>query len=174
MPKYFEIKLTEKELFLDAMKNRILLFDGAMGTEIQRHDPKPEDFPNNQDGFNDGLVLTHPEWIKQIHRNYLDAGSDCIETNSFVGTMRRVKDGGRPQFGILLYTAHDRIGGRPHHIRRGGGRRIEAVVEEERHDQVAAGPADQREQLRMDLVVEGTDTLPRRRIGDRKGGVVRE
>ncbi|MGY5140711.1 MAG: homocysteine S-methyltransferase family protein [Candidatus Nitrosopumilus sp. Bin_571-38] len=75
--------MTEKEPFLDAMKNRILLFDGAMGTEIQRHNPQPEDFPNNQDGFNDGLVITHPEWIKQIHRNYLDAGSDCIETNSF-------------------------------------------------------------------------------------------
>ena len=83
MSKYFKIRLTEKEPFLDAMKNRILLFDGAMGTEIQRHDPQPEDFPNNQDGFNDGLVVTHPEWIKQIHRNYLDAGSDCIETNSF-------------------------------------------------------------------------------------------
>jgi len=75
--------LTEKEPFLDALNNRILLFDGAMGTEIQKNDPKPEDFPNNQDGFNDGLVLTHPEWIKQIHRNYLDAGADCIETNSF-------------------------------------------------------------------------------------------
>ena len=39
MLNYFEIRLTEKEPFLDAMKNRILLFDGAMGTEIQRHDP---------------------------------------------------------------------------------------------------------------------------------------
>ena len=75
--------MPEKESFLDALQNRILLFDGAMGTEIQKFHPKPEDFPNNQDGFNDGLVLTHPEWIKQIHRNYLDAGSDCIETNSF-------------------------------------------------------------------------------------------
>ena len=75
--------MTQKEPFLDALKNRILLFDGAMGTEIQKNDPKPEDFPNNQDGFNDGLVITHPEWIKQIHRNYLDAGADCIETNSF-------------------------------------------------------------------------------------------
>jgi len=75
--------LTEKEPFLSALKKRILLFDGAMGTEIQKYNPKPEDFPNNQDGFNDGLILTHPEWIKQIHRNYLDAGSDCIETNSF-------------------------------------------------------------------------------------------
>ena len=75
--------MTQKEPFLDALKNRILLFDGAMGTEIQKNDPKPEDFPNDQDGFNDGLVITHPEWIKQIHRNYLDAGADCIETNSF-------------------------------------------------------------------------------------------
>jgi 5-methyltetrahydrofolate--homocysteine methyltransferase len=75
--------LTEKEAFLDAIKNRVLLFDGAMGTEIQKFNPQPEDFPNKQDGFNDGLVLTHPEWIKQIHRNYLDAGADCIETNSF-------------------------------------------------------------------------------------------
>ncbi len=54
-----------------------------MGTEIQKFNPVPEDFPNNKDGFNDGLVLTHPEWIQQIHRNYLDAGADCIETNSF-------------------------------------------------------------------------------------------
>jgi Methionine synthase I (cobalamin-dependent), methyltransferase domain len=76
--------LTEKESFLDALKSRILLFDGAMGTEIQKYDPAPEDFPNNQDGFNDGLILTHPDWIKQIHRNYLDAGADCIETNSLV------------------------------------------------------------------------------------------
>ena len=75
--------MVQKESFLTALQNRILLFDGAMGTEIQKYNPKPEDFPNNQDGFNDGLVLTHPEWIKQIHKNYLDAGSDCIETNSF-------------------------------------------------------------------------------------------
>ena len=75
--------MTDKEPFLDAMQKRILLFDGAMGTEIQKFNPKPEDFPNNQDGFNDGLVITHPEWIKKIHKNYLDAGADCIETNSF-------------------------------------------------------------------------------------------
>ncbi len=75
--------MVQKEPFLTALQNRILLFDGAMGTEIQKYNPKPEDFPNNQDGFNDGLVITHPDWIKKIHKNYLDAGSDCIETNSF-------------------------------------------------------------------------------------------
>ena len=48
----------------------------AMGTEIQKYNPKPEDFPNNQE-------MMDGEWIKQIHRDYLNAGADCIETNSF-------------------------------------------------------------------------------------------
>ena len=72
-----------EERFLEAMGNRILLCDGAMGTEIQKFDPKPEDFPDGKDGFNDGLVITKPDWIKKIHKSYLDAGADCIETNSF-------------------------------------------------------------------------------------------
>ncbi len=71
------------ESFLEAVKKRILLFDGAMGTEIQKLNPKPEDFPDGKDGFNDGLILSRPEWIKQIHRSYLQAGADCIETNTF-------------------------------------------------------------------------------------------
>lgn len=75
--------MVQKKSFLDAIKQDILLFDGAMGTEIQKFDPKPEDFPDGKDGFNDGLVLTRPEWIKKIHRSYLEAGADCIETNSF-------------------------------------------------------------------------------------------
>lgn len=61
----------------------MLLFDGAMGTEIQRLNPKPEDFPDGKEGFNDGLNLTRPDWIKAIHRSYLQAGADCIETNTF-------------------------------------------------------------------------------------------
>jgi 5-methyltetrahydrofolate--homocysteine methyltransferase len=71
------------ESFLEAAKKRVLLFDGAMGTEIQRLDPKPEDFPDGKEGFNDGLILSRPEWIKEIHRSYLKAGADCIETNTF-------------------------------------------------------------------------------------------
>lgn len=71
------------ESFLEAAKKRVLLFDGAMGTEIQRLDPKPEDFPDGKDGFNDGLILSRPEWIKEIHRSYLKAGADCVETNTF-------------------------------------------------------------------------------------------
>ncbi len=72
-----------KTPFLEALQSRMLLFDGAMGTEIQKLSPAPEDFPEGRGGFNDGLVLTRPEWIRQIHKNYLDAGADCIETNTF-------------------------------------------------------------------------------------------
>ena len=52
-----------EETFADALENRILLFDGAMGTEIQRYDPKSEDFPDGKDGFTDGLSTTKPDWI---------------------------------------------------------------------------------------------------------------
>lgn len=75
--------MEKKESFLEALKNRILLFDGAMGTEIQKLNPKSEDFPDGKDGFNDGLTFTKPEWIRKIHQSYLESGADCIETNSF-------------------------------------------------------------------------------------------
>jgi 5-methyltetrahydrofolate--homocysteine methyltransferase len=68
---------------MQALQKHVLLFDGAMGTEIQKLDPKPADFPEGKDGFNDGLNLSRPDWIKKIHRSYLEAGADCIETNTF-------------------------------------------------------------------------------------------
>ena len=75
--------MTTREPFLEALEKRILLCDGAMGTEIQKFNPTPKDFPDGKDGFNDGLTFSKPEWIKKIHKSYLDAGADCIETNSF-------------------------------------------------------------------------------------------
>jgi len=80
--------------FLDEIEKRIILFDGAMGTEIQKLKPKTQDFPDNKDGFNDGLVLTRPEWIKNIHRSYLEAGSDCIETNTFGSNQIKLQEYG--------------------------------------------------------------------------------
>lgn len=82
------------KLFLEEIEERIVLFDGAMGTEIQKLRPKPDDFPNNKDGFNDGLVLTRPEWIENIHLSYLQAGSDCIETNTFGSNQIKLQEYG--------------------------------------------------------------------------------
>ena len=64
-------------------ENKILLLDGAMGTEIQKLHPTENDFPDQHDGFNDGLFMTRPDWISKIHKDYLIAGADCIETNTF-------------------------------------------------------------------------------------------
>ena len=71
------------ESFLEALRRRVLLFDGAMGTEIQKLNPQPSDFPDGKEGFNDGLNISRPEWIKKIHKSYLEAGADCLETNTF-------------------------------------------------------------------------------------------
>ncbi|HKG70691.1 MAG TPA: homocysteine S-methyltransferase family protein, partial [Nitrososphaeraceae archaeon] len=83
-----------QDSFIEAAKKRVLLFDGAMGTEIQRLNPRTEDFPDGKDGFNDGLNLSRPEWIKQIHRGYLKAGADCIETNTFGSNMFKLAEYG--------------------------------------------------------------------------------
>lgn len=65
-----------------------------MGTEIQKLNPKPEDFPDGKDGFNDGLSFTKPDWIKNIHRSYLKAGADCIETNTFGSNKLKLEEYG--------------------------------------------------------------------------------
>jgi 5-methyltetrahydrofolate--homocysteine methyltransferase len=76
------------------LKERILVLDGAMGTMIQRRGLSEEDFrgerfkdhPVDLKGNNDLLSITQPEIIKEIHREYFDAGADIVETNTFNGT----------------------------------------------------------------------------------------
>ena len=78
----------------DILKERILIIDGAMGTMIQRHtlteaDFRGEKFKNHTHslkGNNDLLSITRPDIIKDIHRQYLAAGADIIETNTFSST----------------------------------------------------------------------------------------
>lgn len=70
--------------FLSALDERVLLFDGAMGTTIQRFELTSADFGGKMyDGCNELLCLTRPDIIERIHRSYLEAGADVIETNSF-------------------------------------------------------------------------------------------
>jgi len=78
----------------EVIREHIILFDGGMGTEIQKLNPEPDDFPGKNDGFNDGLNITKPDWIKKIHRDYLMAGADCIETNSFGSNLFKLKEYG--------------------------------------------------------------------------------
>jgi 5-methyltetrahydrofolate--homocysteine methyltransferase len=76
------------------LEKRILILDGAMGTMIQRYkltdaDYRGErfkDFPHDIKGNNDLLSLTRPDVISAIHKDYLEAGTDILETNTFSGT----------------------------------------------------------------------------------------
>ncbi|MGK7395632.1 MAG: methionine synthase [Candidatus Cyclobacteriaceae bacterium M3_2C_046] len=78
----------------ELLKNKILILDGAMGTMIQKYKLEEADFRGNRfkdhpadlKGNNDLLTLTQPDIIKEIHAQYLDAGADIIETNTFSGT----------------------------------------------------------------------------------------
>ncbi|MFN2439056.1 MAG: homocysteine S-methyltransferase family protein [Chitinophagaceae bacterium] len=75
----------------DLLNHRILIIDGAMGTMIQRYKLSEEDYrgerfknwPSDVKGNNDLLCLTRPDIILEIHKQYLDAGADIIETNTF-------------------------------------------------------------------------------------------
>ena len=82
------------ELLQTLLAQRILFLDGAMGTMIQRHTLTEADFrgqrfadwPQDIKGNNDVLVLTQPHIIADIHRQYLLAGADILETNTFNAT----------------------------------------------------------------------------------------
>src|SRR5690242_14149829 len=75
----------------DLLQERILIIDGAMGTMIQRHKLSEADYrgrrfkdwPADLKGNNDLLCLTQPQIIKEIHKQYLEAGADILETNTF-------------------------------------------------------------------------------------------
>ena len=79
----------------EAINNRIIMLDGAMGTMLQQQGLEEADFrgdrfadwPSPLKGNNDLLVLTKPDAVAKVHNAFLEAGADLIETNSFNATL---------------------------------------------------------------------------------------
>ena len=70
--------------YLDAINDHVLIYDGAMGTSIQRYDLTAEDFGGEKlNGCNDYLVITRPDVIEEIHSSFMAVGSEVVETNTF-------------------------------------------------------------------------------------------
>ncbi|WP_298965483.1 methionine synthase [uncultured Roseibium sp.] len=94
----------------DLAKSRILVLDGAMGTEIQLlkldeaayRGARFADWPSDVKGNNDLLSLTQPEAIRQIHVDYLEAGADIVETNTFSSTTIAQADYGMEELAYEL------------------------------------------------------------------------
>lgn len=91
---------TNSQLLYKALSERILVLDGAMGTMLQRYNFQEEDYRGERfkdweyalKGNNDLLSLTQPKAIEEVHRKYLEAGADIIETNTFSGTTIAMAD----------------------------------------------------------------------------------
>ncbi|WP_158167301.1 methionine synthase [Mycolicibacterium smegmatis] len=96
-----------------ALRQRILVIDGAMGTAIQRDRPDEagyrgerfKDWPSDLVGNNDLLNLTQPHIIEAIHREYLDAGADLLETNTFNANAVSLSDYGMQELAYELNYA---------------------------------------------------------------------
>mgnify|MGYP000845355930 FL=1 len=70
--------------YLDALQQRVLIYDGAMGTSLQKMNLTAQHFGGEQRlGCNDALVLSYPQAIEQVHRSFLDVGVDVLETCTF-------------------------------------------------------------------------------------------
>ncbi|WP_310963492.1 methionine synthase [Nocardioides terrisoli] len=100
-----------------ALRERILVVDGAMGTAIQRDRPDEAgyrgerfaDWPSDVQGNNDLLTLTQPDIIAGIHREYLDAGADIIETNTFNANAISLSDYGMQELAYELNLESARL-----------------------------------------------------------------
>ncbi len=74
----------QKISFLDALQSQVVVFDGAMGTNLQEMNLKPQQFGGEKYfGCNDYLVITYPEAVEKVHRSFLEVGVDVIETCTF-------------------------------------------------------------------------------------------
>ncbi|MEO8955306.1 MAG: methionine synthase [Ktedonobacteraceae bacterium] len=81
--------------FLDALAQRVLIYDGAMGTNIQNYQLSAEDFGGpTTEGCNEYLVLTKPSVIEEIHTGFLEAGCDVIESDSFTASRLKLDEYG--------------------------------------------------------------------------------
>jgi 5-methyltetrahydrofolate--homocysteine methyltransferase len=84
-----------RSAYLDALSRGVLVYDGAMGTSIQRYKLTPDDFGGpSLEGCNDHLVLTRPDVIQAIHESFLAVGCDVVETCTFQSTPRRLEEWG--------------------------------------------------------------------------------
>ncbi len=79
-----ELRRYTNKRYLEALTQKVLVFDGAMGTSLQQQGLSAADFGGEQyNGCNDFLTITSPQAVEQVHRSFLEAGVDVLETNTF-------------------------------------------------------------------------------------------
>src|ERR1700728_795633 len=106
-----------KSTYLQALRERVLIFDGAMGTNLQLLGLSPDDFGGPElEGCNEILISTRPDLIAQVHRSFFEVGCDVVETGTF---------GSSP-----VVLAEYALADRPREISRDGARIAKSVAGE--------------------------------------------
>ena len=81
--------------YLRLLLERVLIYDGAMGTQLMALELSAADFGGERYvGCNEALVLSRPDVIRAIHKAYLEAGADVVETDSFMGSRLKLDEYG--------------------------------------------------------------------------------
>ncbi|HLH72265.1 MAG TPA: homocysteine S-methyltransferase family protein, partial [Chloroflexota bacterium] len=93
--------MAKQRTFLDVLAERVLIYDGAMGTNIQTYNLNATDF-GGKEGCNDFLVITRPDVIEEIHASFCAVGVDVLETNTFGANRLKLAEYG-------LVERHDEI-----------------------------------------------------------------
>ncbi len=109
--------MKSKRSIREVLAEKVLVLDGAMGTQIQRHKLSEEDFrgetyasfPKSLKGNNDLLSLTQPDIIRSIHLDYLRAGADIVSTNTFNANAISLSDYGMEDLVYEINAAAARL-----------------------------------------------------------------
>src|SRR5215213_2512593 len=81
--------------YLAALRERVLIYDGATGTSVQARDLSADDFVGKTlEGCNEMLVLSRPDVVTDIHRSFFEAGADVVETDTFGGSRTKLEEYG--------------------------------------------------------------------------------
>ena len=100
--------VSRSDQYLELLRQRTLVFDGAMGTQIQDAELTAGDF-GGKEGANDYLTLTRGDFIRDIHRAYLEAGADVVETNSFQASSLKLEEWGLEEVTFELNSEAARL-----------------------------------------------------------------
>ena len=153
MPDSSHLRPDATEELTAALRERILVIDGAMGTAIQRDRPDEAgyrgerfaDWPSDLQGNNDLLTLTQPDIIAGIHREYLEAGADIIETNTFNANAISLSDYGMEELAYELNLEAARL------ARRDGRRGDSTTPDRPRYVAGALGPTTRTASISPDV-----------------------
>src|SRR5918999_1736999 len=92
--------------FLSTLKERIVVFDGAMGTNLHAQNLTVDDFGGPQfENCSEHLLITRPDAVEKVHAGFLEAGCDVVETNSFGGMRIVLAEFGIPEMAYELNVA---------------------------------------------------------------------